>query len=127
MTTKGNVTLKAYGVGIADADWHKLGVTFSGESGTASLFLDGKQVATANGLDGATMTGASTNDLYLGGPFGGSFVGLIDNVHFLGDALTSSQLSKNDPLTAWAQDAALSSPAVSSYLSSGGDTTFQLI
>ena len=123
-TTKGTVTLKAYGVGINDADWHKLALTFSGETGTASLFLDGAKVAQVTGLDGASQLAATTADLYLGGPYGGSFTGLIDNVHFFGDALSASQIASGDPLAAAAHDAAVSSSAISSYLQS---SSFQLI
>ena len=56
-----------------------------------------------------------------------SFVGLIDNVHFLGDALSASEIAASDPLAAWAHDAAIASAAVSGFLATTTDPAFQLI
>ena len=109
-------SIKVSGVGITDADWHKLALTFSGETGIAALYLDGQQIGSVTGLQGDVQTGSTTTDLFLGGPFGGSFGGLIDNVHFVADALTGSEIAAGDPLSAWTAAEAATNATLADYL-----------
>jgi Right handed beta helix region/PKD domain/Concanavalin A-like lectin/glucanases superfamily len=90
-TTAGSTTLKADNLGLADTDWHRVGLSFSGNTGDLKLFLDGHEVAAAHGLVGAIQKGSGNSDLYLGGPFGGSFGGQIDNLH-ISDATISTSV-----------------------------------
>ncbi len=106
-TSLGTTTLKAVNLGIADTDWHRIGLSFSGETGFLKLYLDGKEVASASGLKGAVQTAATGADLYLGGPFGGSFGGQIDNLHISNTALDATTLSKGTLATAAAEFASL--------------------
>lgn len=115
-TDTGAKSIKTTGIGITDADWHKLALTFSGDTGTAILYLDGHQIGSLSGLQGQIQVGTSNTDLFLGGPFGGSFGGLIDNVHFVADALTGSEIATSNPLDAWTKTEALSNPTLSDYL-----------
>jgi len=112
----GGATLKAASVGINDADWHRLALTYSGDAGTAALYLDGQLVASASGIAGIQQSCLSSADLYLGGPFGGSFVGLIDNVHYVRDAMTPAEIASADPVAAWSSAAINSTPAVADYV-----------
>ncbi len=86
-TTAGSKTLTATKVGISDSDWHRIGVSFSGETGFLKLYLDGHEVASASGLVGGIQKGTVGADLYLGGAFGSSFGGLIDNFHLSDSAV----------------------------------------
>jgi Right handed beta helix region/PKD domain/Concanavalin A-like lectin/glucanases superfamily len=99
-TTAGSKTLKADNLGIADTDWHRLGLSFSGETGQVKLFLDGHEVASATGLVGGIQKGASGADLYLGGPFGGSFGGQIDNLHISDAAISTTAFTSGKLATA---------------------------
>ncbi len=107
-TTKGTTVLKADKLGIADTDWHRIGLSFSGETGTVKLHLDGKEVASASGLEGAIQKGGTGADVYLGGPFGGSFGGQIDNLHISNKALDAASLTTGVLATAHAEFASLS-------------------
>jgi Ca2+-binding RTX toxin-like protein len=91
---QGNSWLKPTGVGINDAEWHRLALTFSGDDGAAILYLDGVEVARLTGLDGAIQTGSSSHDFVLGNPFdpAKSFAGLIDNVQFWKGAMSADQI-----------------------------------
>ena len=115
-TTAGLVTLTASGIGVSDTDWHRIGVTFSGDTGRARLSIDGVVIDRAGGLADAVEIGTVANDLYLGGPFGGSFGGLVDNVHFLGESLLARDVAAANPLAAWARTGAAASPVVTGYL-----------
>jgi parallel beta-helix repeat protein len=92
-TTQGTKTIKTGNLGLADADWHRLGMTFSGESGNAKVYLDGHEVASVAGLKGALQIGGTGSDFYLGGPNGGSFSGQVDNLHFSNSALNSKTMT----------------------------------
>jgi Right handed beta helix region/PKD domain/Concanavalin A-like lectin/glucanases superfamily len=92
-TTMGTKTLKADNLGIADSDWHRIALSFSGETGFAKLYLDGHEVASVGGLQGAIQKGSGSADLYLGGPFGGSFGGQIDNLHISDTAFSTAALT----------------------------------
>ncbi len=91
-TNEGTKILTANNLGIKDTDWHRLGVTFSGETGFAKLYLDGVQVATIAGLEGEFQQGTRAANFIIGGPYGNSFDGKIDNVHFFGEALPGTAL-----------------------------------
>jgi VCBS repeat-containing protein len=91
ISSKGNSYLSASGIGINDSEWHQVAVTFSGRTGEAVLYVDGREVAKVGGLSGAIQTGSRFNDLYLGDPWGGSFKGLVDNFAFLKGAITAEQ------------------------------------
>lgn len=67
------------------------------------------------GLIGAVQDGGRNADFFLGGPFGGSFGGLIDNVHFIGAALPIGALSAAKPLEALAALDLFEIDAVSTY------------
>ena len=91
ITDAGNETLQASGIGIDDADWHQVALTFSGEDGTVTLYVDGIEVGQVSGLDGAVQVGSTSHDMHIGNPFGPGFPGLIDNVAFLRGAITAEQ------------------------------------
>ncbi len=93
-TDQGSTWLKPVSVGIDDADWHRLTLTFSGDDGAAILYLDGIEVARLEGLQGAIQTGSASHDLYLGHPFTGtsSFAGLIDNFQFWKGAMSAEEI-----------------------------------
>lgn len=116
-TTTGSRSIKVSSIGVNNSDWHKLALSFSSENGTASLFLDGKLVGSVSGLAGALQPGQSNSALYIGAPFGGSFVGLIDNLHYVADALSPKHLAAVDPLQAWAKDTISSNTAVADFAS----------
>jgi Right handed beta helix region/PKD domain/Concanavalin A-like lectin/glucanases superfamily len=99
-SSAGAKTIKADKLGIADTDWHKLGLTFSGVDGYAKLYLDGKEVASLGGLKDAVQVGTKGADLYVGGPFGGSFGGQVDNVHIIGEAMSKTMIATADPYKA---------------------------
>jgi parallel beta-helix repeat protein len=99
-TSKGMHILKATALGIKDTDWHRVGVTFSGETGFAKLYLDGKEVASIGGLEGAFQMGTRAATFNIGGLFGRSFDGKIDNVSFFGDAMPTSYLAPDSSFSA---------------------------
>jgi hypothetical protein len=99
-SSAGAKVIKVDKVGIADHDWHHLGLTFSGKDGMAKLFLDGKQVGSVDGLKDAIQGCTKGADLYVGGPFGNGFGGQVDNIHFIGEALSQKLISAVDPLKA---------------------------
>ena len=77
---------------VANTNWHKLALTFSGTGGTAELYLDGNNIGTISGLKGATQVGNKLHDFHIGSHTGGSFDGLIDNVNFLAGDLSASEI-----------------------------------
>jgi parallel beta-helix repeat protein len=89
----GTTTLKADKLGIADTDWHRVGLTFSGTTGLIKLYLDGHEVASASGLKGAVEKGSTNADFYLGNPFGAGFGGQVDNLHFTNIALDNTAMT----------------------------------
>ncbi|WP_311029148.1 right-handed parallel beta-helix repeat-containing protein [Mesorhizobium koreense] len=95
-TDHGQIWLKAKGVGIANTDWHNLAITFSGIDGMAALYLDGNEIAHADGLEGSTQVGMDSQPITLGDPWGQGFNGLIDNFGFLKGVLTASQIASSD-------------------------------
>src|SRR4029077_15299336 len=74
-----------------DSSWHRAALTFSGESGLAVLYLDGKPVGQVDGLQGGVQIGSGHHDLSIGSPFGSSYSGLIDNFLFLRGAMNASE------------------------------------
>jgi hypothetical protein len=99
-SSAGSKTIKADKLGIADTDWHKIALTFSGKEGMAHLYLDGKEVASVGGLKDAVQTGSKGADLFIGGAYNGSFTGQVDNVHVIGEALTQKMVATADPYQA---------------------------
>jgi Ca2+-binding RTX toxin-like protein len=93
-TDQGTSWLKPTKIGIADSDWHRLTLTFSGDDGAAILYLDGDEVARLSGLEGAMQTGNASHDLHLGNLFKpeSSFTGLIDNLQFWNGAMSAGQI-----------------------------------
>ncbi len=77
---------------LKSTDWQHAALTFSGDDGVATLYLNGDVVGALSGLDGARQTGSTSHDLHLGGPFGGGFAGLVDNFTFLRGALSAEQI-----------------------------------
>ncbi len=77
---------------INDTDLHKLALTFDSSTGKAELFLDGTSVGVITGLSGATQTGNKAHDFHIGSPWGGSFDGMVDNVVFLTNDLSASEI-----------------------------------
>jgi len=86
-TTAGNPWIKTKDIGINDAEWHRVALTFSGETGNAILYLDGQEIGRATGLQGGVQVGNPSQNLFLGDPWGEGFPGLIDNVAFLRGAI----------------------------------------
>ena len=92
-TPEGNTWLKAEDIGISDADWHRVALTFSGVEGVAVLYLDGQAVGQIAGLEGVIQGERPSQDLFVGDPWGTGFPGLIDNVAFLRGAITAEQVA----------------------------------
>jgi hypothetical protein len=88
-------TIKATGLQIGDLRWHEVSLTFSGTSGTAVLYLDGKPLGHVDGMIGGVQLGNTSHDLIVGSPFGASFDGLIDNFTFLRGAMDSSEVQNS--------------------------------
>lgn len=84
------VNLSASGIGIKDANWHKITYSFSQDTGTATLYVDGTAVDSVSGLSGGQFTTAG-HDFYVGSPFNPSFTGMVDNVEFYRGAVDASQ------------------------------------
>jgi Ca2+-binding RTX toxin-like protein len=91
-TDQGSQWIKVSNIGIQDADWHRLVLTFSGETGAAVLYLDGSEVGRIEGLEGAIQAGIDSHDLHLGNPFGAGFTGLVDNFQFYSAAMSAEQV-----------------------------------
>lgn len=69
---------------VNDGNWHQFGITFSSENGEANIYLDGKQIALIDELDGAVQIGRQSTDLFLGGaPGSNTFAGVLDNLIFV--------------------------------------------
>ena len=81
-----NYALKATGLQLADSEWHRVALTFSGDEGSAVLYLDGNAVGRIEGL-GSVQIGNLYHDLSIGSRFGSTFTGLIDNFSFLRGAM----------------------------------------
>lgn len=92
-TDKGTKWLQPNGLGLDDTNWHQLALTFSGITGSAAVYLDGTRVAQVGGLAGALQKGNIHHDLVVGDPYGSSFTGLVDNVHFLSGALSDQDVA----------------------------------
>ena len=85
------ITLRAFGAGVQDADWHQITYTFSQEDGTAILYLDGEEVARMEGLKGSQhVTGG--HDLHLGNPYGANMDGLLDDLAFVRASLSPEEV-----------------------------------
>lgn len=93
VTDRGTAWLNATGLGLTDTGWHDVVLTFSSTDGAARLYLDGRQVTMQGGLQGAVQTGDTTQDIYVGTPWGTGFPGLIDNVGFAGGALSAAEVA----------------------------------
>ena len=92
-TSAGSKWVSADKIGVHDSDWHRVALTFSGETGAAILYVDGVEVGRVTGLDGGIQIGSVSHDLHLGDPFGSwNFPGLLDNVTFLRGALSGEQV-----------------------------------
>ncbi|MZR29691.1 LamG-like jellyroll fold domain-containing protein [Sneathiella litorea] len=91
VTSNGTSWVTLDDVDINNTDWHQMTLTFSGEAGEAIFYVDGEEVATVSGLEGATQSGSAWHDFYVGGEFGDSFNGLVDNVMFAQGAITADQ------------------------------------
>ena len=107
-TTKGAVKLVTGNVGLHDTAWHRVALVFSGVDGSVNLLVDGHNVAKASGLVGAVQNHGAGADFHIGNPFGGSFVGLVDNLHLSNTALSVNTLSTGALATPHSEFAALS-------------------
>lgn len=77
------ISLFAKNLGIQNSQWHKISFAFSQDTGTASLYIDGKLVIEQNGIKGKQYD-AINRDFNIGTPFGGeNFHGLIKKVSFV--------------------------------------------
>lgn len=92
-TTGGNYKMKAANVGIRDDEWHKVALTYSEDSGTAILYVDGDEAGRIEGIEGI-QAGKDGQNLHLGNPWGASLPGLIDNVAFLRGAMDAEQVGE---------------------------------
>ncbi|MEO0369817.1 MAG: LamG-like jellyroll fold domain-containing protein [Pseudomonadota bacterium] len=97
--TVGGVTSTGEGIGlevetdaIDDGAWHHMTYTFSAETGTATLYLDGVKVDQQTGLTGIQAT-TNGHDMLVGGRGGGAFGGLIDEVQFTRAALSAQEVA----------------------------------
>lgn len=95
VTSKGTNWVTMDDVDINNTDWHQMTLTFSGEAGEAVFYVDGEEVATVSGLEGATQIGSAWHDFYVGGEFGDSFDGLVDNVMFAQGAISEDQAAES--------------------------------
>ncbi len=89
---QGNRFFNIHNVGINNSDWHQLAMTFSSEAGEVLFYVDGVQVGSLTGLDGATQVGNGYQPFVVGGRTGDSFGGLMDDVRFYRDAMTEDQV-----------------------------------
>ena len=92
VTDQNSKWLTASNIGINDADWHKVALTFSGNDGAAILYLDGAAVGRVDGL-GSIQVGSSGQNFNIGNPWGNSFPGWIDNVAFLKSSLSAQDIA----------------------------------
>lgn len=92
ITDQGTVRLKPDGIGINDADWHHLSVSFSGTDGVVNVYVDGVVVAAAAELEGAVQVGSSSAEFNIGYPFGTGFAGVIDDVNFVRYSMSDEQV-----------------------------------
>ncbi|MFC4271762.1 hypothetical protein GQF03_16640 [Sneathiella chungangensis] len=90
-TSNGTNWVNIDNIDIHNTDWHQFTLTFSGDNGEAVFYVDGVEAATVTGLDGAVQTGNQWHDFFVGGEYGGSFNGLIDNVSFAQGAINGDQ------------------------------------
>src|SRR5262249_35427948 len=95
LTTNGTTQwLRTTNVGVNNANWHHVALTFSSHDGTAILYLDGNEVGRLTGLNGQIQAGNHGQDFYLGDPWGIGLPGLIDNVAFVRGAMTSNDVHR---------------------------------
>lgn len=74
-------------------EWHQIALTFSGETGELHVMVDGVSVGSIDGLDGGILVGDASRSLVMGDEhLNNHFDGLIDNVYFVTEALSSDQL-----------------------------------
>ena len=89
----GGIWLRPRDVGVNDTDWHQIALTYSQSSGTATLYLDGRQVAAETGILGA-QNDLRYWDFVLGNPWWHDhFEGLIDDVRFYPSALDAAAVA----------------------------------
>ena len=86
------IKLNVGGLEINDTEWHHVTMSYSSETGTATLYLDGEAVDEQSGLTGGQYT-PNGQDLAVGGRFGGSFTGLMDNVEFARGAMSAEDVA----------------------------------
>jgi len=100
-TDKGSVNLNAANLGLNDTSWHSLAITFSGEEGTAALYIDGIEVSRADVPEGASQIASSGHTMHLGSPFSKGFTGNVDNVAFIRSSISEDQVSE---IRDWVKD-----------------------
>ena len=93
-STGDEISLRQSQAGLGDSDWHQITYTFSSETGTAVLYVDGAEVDRETGLTGVQHT-TGGHALSIGNPRGGSFDGVVDNVVFLRGALTEDEVRES--------------------------------
>lgn len=93
VTDKGSGWIDVSYTPIADGAWHNVALTFSGETGKAILYFDGKPVGQMTGLEGAIQEGSTSHNLVIGDATGrGEFTGLVSNVKFLNGAVAPEKI-----------------------------------
>ncbi len=90
-STGQNIRLGTESAAIEDGGWHQVTYTFSSETGTAVLYLDGVEVDRQDDLTGIQHT-TGGHDLHLGGRVSGGFGGLMDELSFTRVALTPKEV-----------------------------------
>lgn len=88
------IVLTATKIGLDDTDWHQVTYTYSQKTGTATLYIDGAEVANVDGMTGIQHT-TGGHGLHLGNPWGASLDGLFDDVSFLRGALNADQVAEH--------------------------------
>ena len=68
-TDHGSKWLTVSNIGINDADWHKVALTFSANAGAAILYVDGAAVGQVDGLSGIQVA-SSGHGFSIGDPWG---------------------------------------------------------
>lgn len=88
------IVLQAFDIGLNDTDWHQITYSYSQTTGTATLYVDGTEVASMDGLTGIQHT-TTGHGLHLGNPRGSNMDGLVDDVSFLRTALDADQVAEH--------------------------------
>lgn len=90
LTRRRQIRLRA-SARLNDGRPHRVMLTFSGRTGEAQLFVDGKAGKPVTGLEGARFAGSSSHDFRLGHPRKIAFGGLVERFAFFRAAITPAE------------------------------------